>query len=165
LPDQKNGFIPYRQTGKTKLRNELPGTRYTTSDQIATKQGSTLRLVTRALGLPQKRRRLSLGHLIPIPRFGTRCPRSFGHKVEISDGALHEAVAGASGFAWRDGYPAGFSSTLITACYGRCFEGEMSRYRRMRQPIGWIGSCRYMALRNTADDLLQRGESGSARIE
>jgi hypothetical protein len=48
----------------------------------------------------------------------------------ISDSALHEAVAVAPGFAPRDGYPASFSPTLMTARYGSCLQVGMSRYQR-----------------------------------
>jgi hypothetical protein len=51
----------------------------------------------------------------------------------ISDSALHEAVAVAPGFAPRDGYPASFSPTLMTARYGSCLQVGMSRYQRMRR--------------------------------
>ena len=59
---------------------------------------------------------------------------------QISDSALHEAVAGASVFARRDGYLASFSPTLINARYGSCLQVGMSRYRRMRRAgrLDWI---------------------------
>ena len=64
----------------------------------------------------------------------------------------------ASALARRDGYLVIFSATLINARYGGCLDVGMSRYRRMRR-AGRLGSCRCTALRNTADDLLQHGES------